>query len=316
MRGIARMALARLVGAVVMGGLVCGAAAARAGQAPPPARSRAEVEAILAKAPKPPAVEQLRELNVILLAGKKDHGANEHDYPLWQKRWKVLLGGKAEGDEPKVNCFCPETEADREKILAGAPKIKVTTAWDWPTKEQLEKANLLVMFCAPRWNPDTIKDLEALLARGGGFVMMHMAIWQDSKELGDIIGLSKQKDTAYRHGPVNLKIADANHPITLGFPATVLFEDETYYNFQGDASKIKLIGTCDEKVGGETRAEPMFWCREVGKGRVYVCILGHFTWTFDDPLCRLLLLRGMAWAAGESPYRLDPLATAGIVLKE
>jgi len=26
--------------------------------------------------------------------------------------------------------------------------------------------------------------------------------------------------------------------------------------------------------------------------------------------------RGMGWAAGESPYRFDPLAPAGIVLKD
>jgi len=35
-------------------------------------------------------------------------------------------------------------------------------------------------------------------------------------------------------------------------------------------------------------------------------------WTFDDPLARLLLLRGMAWAAGTSPYRFDALATRGL----
>ena len=307
-RGVAWLAaVACLVGLADKG------AHAGAHPAPPP-RARAEVEAILAKAPKPPAVEELRELNVILLAGKKDHGPNEHDYPLWQKRWKVLLGGKGPDDEPKVNCFCPELETGRDQILAGSPKVKITTAWDWPTKEQLESAHLLVMFCAPRWTPDTLKDLEALLNRGGGFVMMHMAIWQDSKELGNAIGLTKQKETKYRHGPVALKIAD--HPITLGLPATVHFDDETYYNFQGDPSTIKVLATCDEKVGDETRAEPIFWTREVGKGRVFVCILGHFMWTFDDPLFRLLLLRGMAWAAGESPYRFDGRATAGVVLKD
>jgi type 1 glutamine amidotransferase len=37
--------------------------------------------------------------------------------------------------------------------------------------------------------------------------------------------------------------------------------------------------------------------------------LGHFTWTFDDPYFRTLLLRGIAWAGGASPYRFDPLIT-------
>ncbi len=44
------------------------------------------------------------------------------------------------------------------------------------------------------------------------------------------------------------------------------------------------------------------------------CILGHYTWTFDDPYFRILLLRGMAWAAGESPYRFERLVLRGIPL--
>jgi len=73
-----------------------------AAEAPKP-RSRSEVEAVLAKAPKPAAVRKLRELNIVLVAFKKDHGDNEHDYPLWQKRWAVLLGGKDAGQEKQVN---------------------------------------------------------------------------------------------------------------------------------------------------------------------------------------------------------------------
>ena len=33
----------------------------------------------------------------------------------------------------------------------------------------------------------------------------------------------------------------------------------------------------------------------------------NYTWTFDDPYCRIMLLRAAAWAAGESPYRFDAL---------
>ena len=44
-----------------------------AAEAPKP-RSRSEVEAVLAKAPKAPPKRDLRELNVVLVAFKKDHG--------------------------------------------------------------------------------------------------------------------------------------------------------------------------------------------------------------------------------------------------
>ena len=49
-----------------------------AAEAPKP-RSRVEVEAVLSKAPKPLAQRRLRELDVVLVAFKKDHGPNEHD---------------------------------------------------------------------------------------------------------------------------------------------------------------------------------------------------------------------------------------------
>ncbi len=42
--------------------------------------------------------------------------------------------------------------------------------------------------------------------------------------------------------------------------------------------------------------------------------MGHFEWTFDDPFLRSILLRGIVWAAGESPYRFDPLILRGIPL--
>jgi len=295
-----------------------GSAAARGRYKAPPPRDRAEVEAVLAKAPKPPAVEQRRALGIVLLAGRKDHGPNEHDYPLWQKRWKVLLGGKAAAgsDEAKVNLYCPSPPDPKGEALAGAPKVKVSTAWNWPTKEQFESADLIVMFRSPCWRPKALKEMEAFLARGGGLVIIHMAIWQNSKELATLIGLAKGKATRFRHGEVDLKIADRDHPITLGLPKRVRLVDETYYNFQGDSSKIKVLATCDEKVGREKRPEPMFWTYRRGKGRAFTCILGHFTWTFDDPYFRILLLRGMAWAAGESPYRFDELVLRGVTLSD
>jgi hypothetical protein len=49
---------------------------------------------------------------------------------------------------------------------------------------------------------------------------------------------------------------------------------------------------------------------------VFVSIPGHYTWSFDDPLFRVLLLRGMAWAAGEPEDRFADLATIGARVAE
>ena len=49
---------------------------------------------------------------------------------------------------------------------------------------------------------------------------------------------------------------------------------------------------------------------------MFVSIPGHYAWTFDDPLFRLLLLRGIAWVAREPVDRFNQLATPGARVKE
>ncbi len=56
---------------------------------------------------------------------------------------------------------------------------------------------------------------------------------------------------------------------------------------------------------------PLFWTVEHAKGRVFVSIPGHFSWTFDDPLFRVLLLRGIAWTAREPVDRFNNLVLPG-----
>jgi type 1 glutamine amidotransferase len=308
-----------LIAAAIISQIAPGLWAAEA----PKTRSQGEVEAVLAKAPKPPARRELRELNVVLVAFKKDHGPNEHDYPLWQKRWAVLLGGKEAGQEQQVNLYGPAPKTGQKRALAGAPKVQVSTAYGWPSKEQLKTADLIAAFCYVQWDEQKLKDLEEFLSRGGGFVILHPAVivpeGKDiTEQLTKLIGLAWEYGyTRWRHGPMDLKIAAPEHPICLGLPETIHFLDEAYWPLKGDLSKVTVLATSNETISEDsqqTKPEPMFYAYECGKGRVFSCIPGHYTWTFDDPYFRILLLRGMAWAAGESPYRFDRLVLRGIPL--
>ena len=48
------------------------------------------------------------------------------------------------------------------------------------------------------------------------------------------------------------------------------------------------------------------------KSRIVGCIPGHYTWTFDDPLFRILVFRSICWAAKiENVDRLAELSTIG-----
>ena len=285
------------------------------GAAPPPARNRQEVEAVLAQAPTALPESELRPLKIVLVANRKDHGPEEHDYPLWSERWKVLLGGRQAG-AGQVNLYGP---ASAEGPPPGAAKAKVETARDWPTPEQWSHADLVVAFFGTGriWNEAQLRDLKAFLDRGRGFVAVHSATIAEqphARPLAELIGLAWEGGyTLFRHGRVDLQITACEHPICKGLPPRIRFMDETYWPLVGDASRIGLLATADEKAKGTGRLqpEPMFWTYTAGKGRVYSTVLGHYTWTFDDPYFRILLLRGMAWAAGETPYRFDSLALCG-----
>ena len=49
----------------------------------------------------------------------------------------------------------------------------------------------------------------------------------------------------------------------------------------------------------------MAWTQDVGKGRVFCTLLGHYTWTFEDPFFRILVLRAMSWSVREPLNRFD-----------
>ena len=256
------------------------------GEGAPLPRRRAELDATL-KGSSP--VENPRRLRITLAGGPKDHGPGEHDYPLWLKRWSALL--------------------------ATDPSVALQTAEGWPSARQFENSDVVVVYSNnPGWDAGKGEELDRYLARGGGLVLIHYAVdgHQAVDALAGRIGLAWQGGkSAFRHGPLEVDFSGSTHPITRGLGRLRLV-DESYWDLAGDPASIEVLGTGVE--GGHPR--PLFWTRQAGKGRVFVSIPGHYTWTFDDPLFRLLILRGMAWTAGEPIDRFNELTTLGARIAE
>src|SRR4051812_43954958 len=292
-----------LQGVMILIGIVGFEAKAQAQRHTAPApRSKAEVEAVMAKAPKHEGA--LRHLNVLLVAGPKDHGPGEHDYPRWQKEWTPLMG-KAEN-------------------------VSVRTAWEWPRAADWDGVDLAVFFLKTKWTASQLADIKKIQDRGAGVVTIHWAIGCDQEwdNHANRFGLS-YRAASFRHGKVDLKLVEKEHPILLGLPKQMQFVDEPYWPFIGDKSKVDVLATSDEMIQrgddraknpGDNRVEtiPVFWTYEAPdtKGRTFVSVFGHFMWTFDDPYFRLMLLRGMAWAAKDDVYRFDRLAIDGVQLAD
>ncbi|HAO95015.1 MAG TPA: ThuA domain-containing protein, partial [Verrucomicrobiales bacterium] len=72
-----------------------------------------------------------------------------------------------------------------------------------------------------------------------------------------------------------------------------------------------------EDISGSSAARSeAFWTYRSGKGRVFGTTTGHYTYTYFDPIYRLLLLRGIAWCLEEDPAPFMPLVFHGITSEE
>lgn len=248
----------------------------------PAARRPAEIEAALgpiANRRDPPGSAPLQ---VVLCAGPKDHGTDEHDYPLWQKRWA--------------------------RLLALADGVSVDTAWEWPSADQFRDAQVVVFYSDnPGWSRARADQLGEFLARTNGAVFLHWAVdGHDQVEaLARLIGPAWRGGASkFRHGPLALEVVQS--PFTQGL-AGLHLHDESYWDLVGGLEGCHVLASSVE----DGQARPLVWTKATGAGRVFVCIPGHYSWTFDDPLFRALVLRGISWAGGQPVDRLTPLSVVG-----
>lgn len=249
---------------------------------PPPARRSAEIAQVLEGVTSPPSDPQ-PPLRILLCGGPKDHGPDEHDYPLWLDRWA--------------------------RLLSLGHGVVVQTADGFPTAGQLAGADVAVFYNAnPGWDAKAAALMDEFHQRGGGAVYLHYAIegGKEPETVAERMGLACSF-SKFRHGEFDLVFQSPDHPITRGFP-TLHFTDETYWALRGDPSRLAILGTAIE----ENAPQPQLWALQRGKSRIVGCVPGHYTWTFDDPLFRILVFRSICWAANQNDVdRLADLATIG-----
>ncbi|MDP1592154.1 MAG: ThuA domain-containing protein, partial [Prosthecobacter sp.] len=146
-------------------------------------------------------------LRVFIRAGKKSHGPGAHDFPQFLKEWVPMLnerGAKADG------------------------------GMEFPTKEQLDKTDVLILHAQEAGNikiGDERKNLMEFLARGGGLVVIHAAaVSKDHDWFKTIIGGSwKFGQTKWLEAPMSLYFTDRENPITKDI-SNFDIDDEIYYD--------------------------------------------------------------------------------------
>jgi type 1 glutamine amidotransferase len=239
--------------------------------------------------------EPSRDLNIVWVWGiDKLHAKETHEYAWVMDRY--------------VNVLLPRV-----------PRVTVTAAMWFPTKELWEKADLVVFYLWPgeKWDYGLI---DAYQKRGGGLIFIHMALMQGSgEELSKRTGLAwdlKKDGTVWGvlPTPVTLTVAAMQSPIFERFPKKFDLADEFYWQLRGDPARVTTLvaspagpAIANKPVDGTPRIEdldgkawPVMWTTEVGRGRVFVSGAGHNYFTFNDPYFRIILLRAMAWTMHES----------------
>ncbi len=211
---------------------------------------------------------------MVLVAGPKDHGPGEHDYPAWLKAWGELL---AAGDN-----------------------IEVVTAMNWPAKEEFQKADAMVFFRPRRLGRQARRRRRRLPRTRWRVGVPALGRGRAEGLAGLRASVSAQHGVRARSSATARWTSTsrlAKHPITRNFDKLKLV-DESYWQLTGDLPKERVLGWASE----DEKPQPLFWSLEQGKGRVFVSIPGHYSWTFDDPLFRVLLL---------ARHRLDREGTRG-----
>lgn len=145
---------------------------------------------------------------------------------------------------------------------------------------------------------DTGKEnLINFVKQGKGFYVQHLgsASYADWKEFGKLCGRHWVMGTS-GHGPRSVfecQIAKSDHPITKGLKDFKI-SDELYSKLQGD-EEIEVLVSADSDWSKQT--EPLVFVRSYGKGRSVHNALGHDAKAITNDSCRVLIARGVEWAA-------------------
>ena len=244
--------------------------------------------------------QQASPLRIFLRGGPKTHGPSgdgHHDGPTFVKEWTPLLASRG---------------------------AKVDGALVFPTADQLDSTDVLVMFCA---NGGYIEGeqrtyFEKFLKRGGGLVVLHDAVLaREPHWFKTIIGGAWENGVAkYFEGENTYYYVNTEHPITKG-ASNFTITDEVYWDLHM-MPNAQILQSSMQPVrpprGGGPPPEPaigklipQMWVYEnqLAGGQPYravVSLLGHNFSTFSSPHARAIFLRAIAWAGKRD---VDSLAT-------
>lgn len=179
-----------------------------------------------------------------------------------------------------------------------------------------------------RWPEALKKSFEQYMTNGGGLVTIHGANnsfpeWTEYNKMIGVGGWRNRNEKSgpywyYKEGklvsdtkpgnagshgsriPFQMKVVNANHPITKGLPPVWMHHnDELYAQLRGPGQNMTVLVTAysDKNNKGTGYDEPQLMVLNYGKGRVFHYAPGHDAVSMSAVDYVVLLQRGTEWAA-------------------
>lgn len=211
----------------------------------------------------------------------------------------LIVQGGWEGHEPKqcVDIFTPFLEDH-------GFDVRISDTLDVYLEESFMRSLTLIV---PVWTMGTItKEQEQGLldaVREG----VNTAGWHGG--MGDAFRQNVEYQfmvggqwVAHPGGVIDYRvnITDHEHPITQGL-SDFDMHSEQYYMHTDPSNNVlaETVFTGEHAFWIDGNVMPVVWTRMYGKGRVFYASLGHVASDFDIAEARIIVERGMLWAAGE-----------------
>jgi type 1 glutamine amidotransferase len=143
------------------------------------------------------------------------------------------------------------------------------------------------------------RALEKFVEEGGGIVGIHGAslTFGNSSVWLNLLGARFTGHIPGTH-TLNIVIADPKHPITSGVGDFSIVDEEYKHKF-ADVDRHVLARFRERPPQSDQKANmDIIWTREIGKGRVFYCALGHGKEAWQNPAWQKLIAQGIFWAAG------------------
>ena len=199
-----------------------------------------------------------------------------------------------------------ETTQAMLPVLAGAGfTVEIAEDLDvYTAPDRLRGLSLIVQcWTMGRMSAAQCAGLSAAVAAGTGFGGWHGGVVDAFRARPEYLQMVGGQFVAHPGDHVDHRIdlvpGRADHPIVAGLPSSFIVHTEQYWVLADDYNDV--LATTTVPVGERWHrpiVSPVVWTRDWGRGRVFVCTLGHSVADLAEPTTATIVGRGLRWAAG------------------